>query len=98
MPGCLTEAEADQLIAAAEAIGFQHQSSRGPAYGEAFRDNHRIQFQDAAFADHIWAACGLRELMEGQLEDAYGVAVGLNPNIRCAATVAAAAAAAGVYF
>lgn len=34
IPGCLTTKEAEQFIAAAEAVGFQHQSSRGPAYGE----------------------------------------------------------------
>lgn len=49
---------------------------------QAFRDNHRIQFQDEALADHLWKATGLKALLEGQLEDRDGVAVGLNPNIR----------------
>ena len=84
VPGCLTQGEADKLVAAAEAVGFQHQGSRGAAFGEAFRDNDRISFNDQQLADHIWQACGLRQLMEGQLEDEQGVAVGLNPNIRCA--------------
>lgn len=82
IPGCLTPQEAAKLVAAAEAAGFTHQSSRGPAYGEAFRDNDRIQFTDQQFADHMWEACGLRQLLDGQLEDDEGVAVGLNPNIR----------------
>lgn len=34
IPGCLTRVEADKFIAAAEASGFTHQSSRGPAFGE----------------------------------------------------------------
>lgn len=37
VPGVLSVAEAQQLINAAEACGFEHQSSRGPAFGEAFR-------------------------------------------------------------
>ncbi|KAI7843957.1 hypothetical protein COHA_002495 [Chlorella ohadii] len=82
IPGCLTKVESDKFVAAAEAVGFSHQSSRGPAFGEAFRDNHRIQFEDAALADHLWKATGLKTLLEGQLEDRDGVAVGLNPNIR----------------
>jgi len=53
---------------------------------QAFRDNNRIQFEDAALADHLWKATGLKTLLEGQLEDRDGVAVGLNPNIRCAAS------------
>ena len=34
LPGCLTVQEAQQFVAAAEAVGFQHSTSRGPAYGE----------------------------------------------------------------
>lgn len=37
VPGVLSIQEAQQLINAAEACGFEHQSSRGPAFGEAFR-------------------------------------------------------------
>lgn len=81
VPGCLMRQEAEKFVAAAEAVGFQHSTSRGPAYGEAFRDNHRIQFSDQAFADHLWQATGLAELVGG-LEDEDGTAVGLNPNIR----------------
>jgi hypothetical protein len=45
VPGLLSIPEAQAFIDAAEALGFQHQSSRGPAYGEAFRDNQRITLQ-----------------------------------------------------
>lgn len=34
MEGCLTPDEASKFIKAAESIGFQHQGSRGAAYGE----------------------------------------------------------------
>lgn len=37
VPGVLTVVEAQELINAATRLGFEHQSSRGPAYGEAFR-------------------------------------------------------------
>jgi hypothetical protein len=43
IPGCLTDEEATKVVAAAESVGFKHSTSRGPAYGEAFRDNDRIQ-------------------------------------------------------
>lgn len=49
---------------------------------QAFRDNDRIQVQDAAFAEQLWDVSGLRALLEGKLADDGGVAVGLNPNIR----------------
>jgi len=34
MEGCLTQDEASKFINIAESIGFQHQGSRGAAYGE----------------------------------------------------------------
>ena len=50
---------------------------------QAFRDNHRIQFQDPQLADHLWTATGLRQLCSGLPgEDGRDAAVGLNPNIR----------------
>lgn len=52
---------------------------------QAFRDNYRIQFTSPEFAENLWQAAGLRQLFEGRLGDAGGVAVGLNPNIRWAA-------------
>ena len=54
---------------------------------QAYRDNHRVQFSDPAFADSLWRTSGLAEAV-GQLEDEGGTAVGLNPNIRCAAPAA----------
>jgi hypothetical protein len=50
---------------------------------QAFRDNHRVQFQDPQLAEHLWTATGLRQLCSGlQGEDKGDAAVGLNPNIR----------------
>ena len=40
--GVLTAAECGGVIAAAEELGFQHQSSRGPAYGEVCYKRHGI--------------------------------------------------------
>eukprot|EP00775_Hariotina_reticulata_P005312 gene5312-5547_t len=81
VPGVLTVAEAQRLIDAAEAAGFEHQGSRGPQFGEAFRDNHRISMHDVALADQLWRASGLQHIMAGvSIDDA--VPVGLNPNIR----------------
>eukprot|EP00878_Enallax_costatus_P004211 GHUV01004441.1.p1 GENE.GHUV01004441.1~~GHUV01004441.1.p1 ORF type:complete len:263 (+),score=95.62 GHUV01004441.1:156-944(+) len=81
VPGVLTVPEAQKFIDAAESQGFQHHSSRGPAYGEAFRDNHRISFQDPALAEQIWTATGLKETLAGVTVDDM-VPVGLNPNLR----------------
>lgn len=53
-----------------------------PPATQAFRDNDRIEFSSTEFADAVWESCGLRHLLEGQLEDEGGVAVGLNPRIR----------------
>lgn len=65
----------------AESLGFEHQGSRGPAYGEAFRDNHRTAVNDAVLAEQLWRSTGLAlALRELKLDGA--VAVGLNPNLR----------------
>lgn len=74
--------EAEIFVKASESIGFQHQGSRGAAYGEAFRDNDRIQVDDPALADQLWRATGLRDLMSGISVEEIGAPVGLNPNIR----------------
>eukprot|EP00887_Chlorella_sp_A99_P002839 scaffold6.g2839.t1 len=42
LPEALTTTEASAFVAAAEAIGFQHQGSRGAAYGEAYRKGQRF--------------------------------------------------------
>ena len=81
MPGCLSAAEAAAFVAVAEAAGFQHSSSRGPAYGEAFRDNERLQVQDERLAETLWRATGLCHVC-ASLADEIGEPVGLNPNLR----------------
>ena len=67
-----------------------------PKKGEAVRVNDRFQVQDKAFAESLWTATGLKELVSGfdvkktgvQSEDVEdgsywgGQVVGLNPNIR----------------
>jgi hypothetical protein len=81
VPGVLTTQEAQQLINAAETAGFEHQSSRGPAFGEAFRDNHRISMHEPGLADQLWRVAGLERVMQGVEVDGL-VPVGCNPNIR----------------
>ncbi|KAK9811049.1 hypothetical protein WJX73_009320 [Symbiochloris irregularis] len=80
VPGVLTPAEACSLVQAAESFGFEHQSSRGPAFGEALRSNGRIAVHSPAFAAQLWTASGLDLLMQ-QLPCGAN-AQGLNPNIR----------------
>lgn len=92
--GCLTESEARRFVETAESLGFQHQGSRGPAYGEAFRDNDRISVNDQALADQLWVSTGLAQaLRECNLDGAQPV--GLNSNLRFYRCVQAAARAAG---
>lgn len=80
--GVLSPQEAQQFVQAMEGSGLlTHQSSRGPKYGEAYRDNDRYSVQDEAFASALWEASGLRALFEGIQVDGC-CAVGLNPNIR----------------
>lgn len=81
VPGVLSIQEAQQLINAAESAGFEHQSSRGPAFGEAFRDNHRISMHDPGLADQLWRVAGLERVMQGVEMDGL-VPVGCNANIR----------------
>ncbi|KAG7533866.1 Oxoglutarate/iron-dependent dioxygenase [Arabidopsis thaliana x Arabidopsis arenosa] len=77
---CLSSDESKGFVKIAESIGFTHQGSRGPAYGEAFRDNHRISVNDPVLADTIWQS-GLSDLFT-DIKIRRKVAVGLNPNIR----------------
>ncbi|KAL4539192.1 hypothetical protein Ndes2526B_g02548 [Nannochloris sp. 'desiccata'] len=81
MEGCLTPDEASKFIKAAESIGFQHQGSRGAAYGEAFRDNDRITIQSPELADHLWTQTGLRQVLT-DVNISGERAVGLNSNLR----------------
>ncbi|XP_071707821.1 uncharacterized protein [Rutidosis leptorrhynchoides] len=76
----LTSAESSAFIRAAESIGFVHQGSLGPTYGEAYRDNDRIAVNDPVLANTLWE-CGLNKLFT-HLTIRGKVAVGLNPNIR----------------
>ncbi|CAE6220384.1 unnamed protein product [Arabidopsis arenosa] len=77
---CLTSDESKAFVKIAESLGFTHQGSRGPAYGEAYRDNHRISVNDPVLADSIWQS-GLSNLFT-DIKIRRKVAVGLNPNIR----------------
>lgn len=75
-----TPVESKAFVKAAEAIGFVHQGSLGPAYGEAYRDNDRVSMHDPDLADAMWRA-GLNRLFL-DIKIRGKVAVGLNPNIR----------------
>ena len=82
--GCLSEAESRSFVEFADRMGWKHQSSRGPKYGEAFRDNDRVQVHSPEIAALLWE-CGLGRAFEATVrEGALGGArvVGLNPNIR----------------
>jgi len=79
--GALTPDECKAFIAAGESAGFAHQSSRGPRFGEALRDNGRLQVNDEALAQRLWQATGLQGLFE-HLALGSARAVGLNPNLR----------------
>nr|GME05296.1 2-oxoglutarate and Fe(II)-dependent oxygenase superfamily protein isoform 1 [Ipomoea batatas] len=76
----LTSAESRAFIEAAESIGFVHQGSLGPTWGEAYRDNDRISMDDPDLADAIWNS-GLNKLFS-DIKIRGKVAVGLNPNLR----------------
>lgn len=80
MENCLSSDESKGFIKIAESLGFTHQGSLGPAYGEAYRDNHRISVNDPVLADSIWQS-GLSDLFT-DIKSRRKVAVGLNPNIR----------------
>ncbi|XP_059304881.1 uncharacterized protein LOC132056619 isoform X2 [Lycium ferocissimum] len=75
-----TPAESQAFVKAAESLGFVHQGSLGPAYGEAYRDNDRVSMNDPDLADAMWRA-GLNKLFS-DIKIRGKVAVGLNPNIR----------------
>lgn len=79
--GVLSHEECVALVAAAERIGFEHQGSRGAAYGEAYRDNHRIAVQSEHFAEQLWRQTGLCDVCAA-LRYGGRHPVGLNPNIR----------------
>jgi len=92
----LSPTEAENFIVAAEQVGFQHQGSRGATFGEAFRDNDRISFNDPVLAQHLWTATGLENIKHllttqqvkaggragGKTRHIQAVPIGLNPTIR----------------
>ncbi|KAJ6840084.1 uncharacterized protein M6B38_312600 [Iris pallida] len=80
IPYFLTSTEARAFIEVAESLGFTHQGSLGPAYGEAYRDNDRISVTDPALAESMWEA-GLKKIFD-DIKLPGKVPVGLNPNIR----------------
>ncbi|CAM8909045.1 unnamed protein product [Rhodiola kirilowii] len=80
IPNFFTPVESKAFIKVAESVGFVHQGSLGPAYGEAFRDNDRMSVNDPELADTIWQS-GLSKLFT-DIKIRRKVAVGLNPNIR----------------
>ncbi|KAK4280422.1 hypothetical protein QN277_012049 [Acacia crassicarpa] len=75
-----SSAESKEFIKVAEAIGFSHQGSLGPAKGEAYRDNDRISVHDPVLTNSIWES-GLSKIFS-DIRIRGKVAVGLNPNIR----------------
>eukprot|EP00897_Mesotaenium_endlicherianum_P003144 jgi/Mesen1/2858/ME000174S02115 len=80
VPGALSADECEAFIEHAEKLGFAWQGSRGPAHGEAYRDNHRIAVFDQTLADALWTA-GLQAFF-ADLAINGRRAVGLNPNVR----------------
>ncbi|KAK9062570.1 hypothetical protein SSX86_019757 [Deinandra increscens subsp. villosa] len=84
---CLTVAQSNAFIKAAEAVGFVHQGSLGPTKGEAYRDNDRMAINDRVLADTLWES-GISKLFSDPAIRGK-VAVGLNPNIRLYSRVAA---------
>ncbi|KAL2641712.1 hypothetical protein R1flu_009299 [Riccia fluitans] len=80
VPNFLSVKECETFVQNALALVFQHQGSRGPAYGEAYRDNGRVSVQSPALADRLWEA-GLNSVFS-DIDVRGRRAVGLNPNIR----------------
>lgn len=81
--GVLSPREAATLVAAADARGYDHATSRGPRFGEAYRDHGRANFEDPRLADALWDDTGLREAIVAAVGPVRGrVAAGLNPALR----------------
>lgn len=76
----LSSIESQAFVKVAESVGFVHQGSLGPAYGEAYRDNDRISVNDPSLATTIWES-GLNKLFDN-IKIRSKSAIGLNPNIR----------------
>ena len=78
-PGAFNPEEAGGLVAKAETEGFELQTSRGPAYGEAERHHYRLSFDDAGYASALWGT--LQPTLQG-LRLGGRAPLGLNENIR----------------
>ncbi|KAJ8552733.1 hypothetical protein K7X08_020126 [Anisodus acutangulus] len=61
VPNFFTPAESQAFVKSVESLGFAHQGSLGPAYGEAYRDNDRVSMNDPDLAGAIWS--GLNKLI-----------------------------------
>jgi len=77
--GAFSREEAETLVAKAETQGFELQTSRGPAYGEAERHHYRLSFDDAGYASGLWQ--NLQSCLQA-LRVGGRAPVGLNENIR----------------
>eukprot|EP00435_Cladocopium_sp_Y103_P010976 s2204_g2.t2 len=77
--GAFSREEAETFVANAETQGFELQTSRGPAYGEAERHHYRLSFDDAGYASGLWR--NLQSCLQG-LRVGGRAPVGLNENIR----------------
>lgn len=82
VPGLLSVLEAQSCLDYAEFLSFQPSTSRGPAYGEAFRDNGRVSIHDPAIAAALWHDTGLAGLLGTKLRMGGKRPLGCNPNIR----------------
>ncbi|GAQ86901.1 2-oxoglutarate (2OG) and Fe(II)-dependent oxygenase superfamily protein [Klebsormidium nitens] len=79
--GVFSEAECHRFVEAAETRRFQHQGSRGPKFGEAYRDNGRLAVEDADLAQSIWDS-GLGSLLVKLLQIEGKWPSKFNPNVR----------------
>ncbi|KAJ9515636.1 hypothetical protein QJQ45_021757, partial [Haematococcus lacustris] len=90
VPGLLSVPEAQSCLDYAEFLSFQPSNSsavadagfRGPAYGEAFRDNGHVSVHDPAIAAALWHDTGLAGLLGSKLRMGGRRPLGCNPNIR----------------
>ncbi|KAF5839012.1 hypothetical protein DUNSADRAFT_1788 [Dunaliella salina] len=81
VPGLLSLEESQAAIDFAESIGFTMQGSRGPAYGEAFREHGRVNVTDEGAAQELWHSTGLAGAVRHLHIDGMRP-TGLNPNLR----------------
>ena len=81
--GALDARECDAIRQAADARGYEHATSRGPRFGEAYRDHGRARYQDETLTDRIWRDTGLGDALVSSLPAVHeGTPIGLNPALR----------------